>query len=109
METLRKFIIAIINLRGVSTKLNKYIVFICKRTRNSLQNLYCCKSTNLIPSTRRIHSKLQEGIYFVCLQQQRFSFNALCTLCMHKRKTKSTSQAAGGTKVHVYLPYQGAI
>ena len=27
VETLRKFIIAIINLRGVSTKLNKYIVF----------------------------------------------------------------------------------
>ena len=27
METPRKFIIAIINLRGVSTKLNKYIVF----------------------------------------------------------------------------------
>ena len=26
-ETPRKFIIAIINLRGVSTKLNKYIVF----------------------------------------------------------------------------------
>ena len=27
VETPRKFIIAIINLRGVSTKLNKYIVF----------------------------------------------------------------------------------
>ena len=27
VETLRKFIIAIINLRGASTKLNKYIVF----------------------------------------------------------------------------------
>ena len=27
VETPRKFIIAMINLRGVSTKLNKYIVF----------------------------------------------------------------------------------
>ena len=27
VETPRKFIVAIINLRGVSTKLNKYIVF----------------------------------------------------------------------------------
>ena len=27
METPRKFVIAIVNLRGVSTKLNKYIVF----------------------------------------------------------------------------------
>ena len=30
VETPRKFIIAIINLRGVSTKLNKYIVFTMK-------------------------------------------------------------------------------
>ena len=33
----RKFIFTIINLRGVSTKLNKYILYSpCKRTRNLL-------------------------------------------------------------------------
>ena len=36
---------AIINLRGVSTKLNKYIAFTCKHTRNLLNcDNFCFKT-----------------------------------------------------------------
>ena len=34
---------AITNLRGVSTKLNKYIVSPCKRTRNLFSLIFCKK------------------------------------------------------------------
>ena len=39
VKTPRKFIIAIINLRGVSTKLNKYIVFTMQTYKKLIQNL----------------------------------------------------------------------
>ena len=39
VETPRKFIIAIINLRGVSTKLNKYIVFTMQTYKKLMKGL----------------------------------------------------------------------
>ena len=54
VETPRKFIIAIINLRGVSTKLNKYIAYICNHVCLCilllLDKFLNCKSFRLILS-----------------------------------------------------------
>ena len=50
VETPRKFIIAIINLRGVSTKLNKYIVF-TMQTYKKLTNLRRTTQVNLSKTT----------------------------------------------------------
>ena len=53
VQTRRKFIIAIINLRGVSTKLNKYIVF----TMQTYKKLNTLLGKNKVEVRVRLHRK----------------------------------------------------
>ena len=55
VETPRKFIIAIINLRGVSTKVNKYIVFTMQTYKKNINDVYVFIAISKRPSCEKMN------------------------------------------------------
>ena len=75
VETPRKFIIAIINLRGVSTKLNKYNVKTVLKTGGLIHVLKCISA--------KIAEKIRWSVYKSSFIRNKIFFKYICTQRMN--------------------------